>query len=204
MAPHVNGKLYYECMGRAGPVIAFIHPNPMDQSCWIYQLAHLSTWFRCISIDIPGYGRSPTAEPGLTMDDMAEACWEAIDDAYPGETCILTGCSTGSRIAPFMYHQRPEKTAALVVCGTGYTAVSDVGVRRSKQYRDRGIDFRWGYTLEDFSGPFSGDAYGVKFFCRSVQPAEIPVCRCRLDHLPVRGASTCHCRKNITRRSAVL
>ena len=31
----------------------------------------------------PGYGRSPKADAGLTMTDMAEACWEAIDDALP-------------------------------------------------------------------------------------------------------------------------
>src|SRR3954462_6256449 len=80
MAKHIEGPLYYERMGRTGPVMAFVHPNPMDQSCWIYQMAHLSTWYRCIAIDIPGYGRSPKAKPGLTMDDMAQACWEAIDD----------------------------------------------------------------------------------------------------------------------------
>jgi pimeloyl-ACP methyl ester carboxylesterase len=77
MAQHIHGPLYYERMGRTGPVIAFVHPNPMDQSCWIFQLAHLSTWYRCIAIDIPGYGRSPKADAGLTMTDMAEACWEA-------------------------------------------------------------------------------------------------------------------------------
>ena len=63
MAQNIQGPLYYERMGRTGPVIAFIHPNPMDQSCWIFQMAHLSTWYRCISIDIPGYGRSPKAWP---------------------------------------------------------------------------------------------------------------------------------------------
>ncbi len=120
MAQHIHGPLYYERMGRTGPVIAFIHPNPMDQSCWIFQMAHLSTWYRCIAIDIPGYGRSPKADAGLTMTDMAEACWEAIDDALPGEKAILVGCSVGSSLAPHMYHQRPDKTAALVLSGTGY------------------------------------------------------------------------------------
>ena len=78
MAQHIHGPLYYERMGRTGAVIAFIHPNPMDQSCWIFQMAHLSTWYRCIAIDIPGYGRSPKADAELTMTDMAEACWEAV------------------------------------------------------------------------------------------------------------------------------
>ena len=80
MAKHIDGPLYYEQMGRTGPVMAFVHPNPMDQSCWIFQMAQLSTWYRCIAIDIPGYGRSPKARPGLTMQDTAQACWETIED----------------------------------------------------------------------------------------------------------------------------
>ena len=102
MANKIHGPLYYERTGRTGPVMAFIHPNPMDQSCWLFQMAHMSTWYRCIAIDIPGYGRSPKANAGLTMGDMAEACWEAIEDALPGENAILVGCSVGSAIAPYM------------------------------------------------------------------------------------------------------
>ena len=100
MAQHIQGPLYYETMGREGPVMAFIHPNPMDQSCWLFQMAHMSTWYRCIAIDIPGYGRSPKADEGLTTADMAEACWETIDEAFPGDGAIVVGSSVGSVIAP--------------------------------------------------------------------------------------------------------
>ncbi len=154
MVQHIHGPLYYERMGRTGPVIAFIHPNPMDQSCWIFQMAHLSTWYRCITIDIPGYGRSPKADAGLTMEDMAEACWEAIDDALPGETAILVGCSTGSAIAPYMHHHRPDKTAALVLSGTGYTPGKEFAKRRIDAYTANGIDYRWAYTFEILSPAF--------------------------------------------------
>jgi pimeloyl-ACP methyl ester carboxylesterase len=141
-------------MGRTGPVIAFIHPNPMDQSCWIFQMTHLSTWYRCIAIDIPGYGRSPKADAGLTMSDMAQACWEAIDETMPGESAILAGCSVGSSIAPFMYHQRPNKTAALVLSGTGYNPTKEFTKRRIDNYTANGIDYRWAYTFEDLSPAF--------------------------------------------------
>lgn len=154
MAEHIHGQLYYERMGRTGPVMAFVHPNPMDQSCWIYQMAHLSTWYRCVAIDIPGYGRSPRAEPGLTMADLAEACWEAIDDAMPGERAILVGCSVGSAIAPYMYHERPDKTAAIILSGTGYNPGKEFAKRRIEAYTAKGIDYRWAYTFEDLSPAF--------------------------------------------------
>ena len=154
MAEHIDGPLYYERLGRTGPVIAFIHPNPMDQSCWIYQMAHLSTWYRCIGIDIPGYGRSPTARDGLTTGDMAQACWEAIDDALPGEDAILVGCSVGSQVAPYMYHHRPGKTAALVLAGAGYNSGKEFAQKRIDAYTKNGIEYRWAYTFEDFSPAF--------------------------------------------------
>ena len=37
MAAHIEGALYHERMGRDGPVMAFVHPNPMDQSCWLFR-----------------------------------------------------------------------------------------------------------------------------------------------------------------------
>ena len=154
MAQRIHGPLHYERMGRDGPAMAFLHPNPMDQSCWMFQMAHLSTWYRCIAIDIPGYGRSPKAEAGLTMDDMAEACWEAVDDALPGETAILVGCSVGSMIAPFMYHQRPDRTAALALSGTGYLPGKEFAARRIEAYGEHGIDYRRAYTFEDLSPAF--------------------------------------------------
>ena len=154
MAQHIDGPLYYERMGRTGPVIAFIHPNPMDQSCWIFQMAHLSTWYRCIAIDIPGYGRSPKARAGLTVADMAEGCWEAIEHAAGDDPAILVGCSVGAIILPYMHHARPDETSALIMCGIGDAPGKEFTAHRIEQYRERGIGLRWDYTFEDFSPAF--------------------------------------------------
>jgi pimeloyl-ACP methyl ester carboxylesterase len=141
-------------MGRTGPVMAFVHPNPMDQSCWIFQLAHMSTWFRCVAIDIPGYGRSPKARSGLTMQDMAQGCWEAIDDALSGEPAILVGCSVGSAIIVHMHHLRPQQTRALILSGTGYNPGKEFVPGRIKGYTEQGIGYRWGYVFDDLSPAF--------------------------------------------------
>ena len=154
MANHIDGPLYYETMGKRGPVMAFVHPNPMDQSCWIFQMAQMSTWYRCIAIDLPGYGRSPKAHAGLTMREIAQACWEAIDDAWPGERAILVGCSIGSSMLIWMHNARPQQTAALIMCGTGYNPAKDFIPPRIQAYEEQGIAYRWGYTFEDFSPAF--------------------------------------------------
>jgi len=163
MADHIEGPLYYERMGRTGPVMAFVHPNPMDQSCWIYQLAHLSSWYRCIAIDVPGYGRSPKAQPGLTMTDMAQGCWEAIDEIAPGEKAILVGCSVGSAIITSMHHVRPDKTSALVLSGTRYNPSKEFARQRIAAYKRHGIDYRWRYTFEDLSPAFRSNPLATFF-----------------------------------------
>ena len=164
MAEHILGPLYYERMGRAGPPMVFVHPNPMDQSCWLFQMAHLSTWYRCIAIDLPGYGRSPRAESGLTLADMAQGCWEAVDEAIGnpwgkgGEPAILVGCSVGSSIIQQMVHLRPAQTAALVLSGTGYNPPEESPPAfvkaRIRDYSAEGAGFRWRYTFQDLSPAF--------------------------------------------------
>jgi pimeloyl-ACP methyl ester carboxylesterase len=154
MAQNIDGPLYYERMGRIGPVMAFVHPNPMDQSCWIFQLAQMSTWFRCIAMDVPGYGRSPTCRKGITMNDIADACWEAIDEIAPGESAILVGCSVGSAIITYMHNRQPARTRALILSGTGYQPGKEFAHRRIADYKKNGIDFRWRYTFDDLSPAF--------------------------------------------------
>ena len=153
MAQHIHGPLYYERMGRKGPVIAFVHPNPMDQSCWIFQMAHLSTWYRCVAIDIPGYGRSPKADAGidhgrhgrgLLGSDRRRAARRESDPRRLFGRII---------IAPYMYHLRPDKTAALVLSGTGYNPTKEF-TKRIDAYTANGIDYRWAYTFEDLSPAF--------------------------------------------------
>ena len=154
MARHIDGPLYYERTGRTGPVMAFVHPNPMDQSCWIYQMAHLSTWYRCIAIDLPGYGRSPKAVRGLSLNDLAQACWEAIDEIEPDEWAVLVGCSVGSAVVHYMHLQQPQRARAIVLSGTGFNPAKEFAPRRIKAYSEQGIDYRWGYTFEDLSPAF--------------------------------------------------
>jgi len=181
MAPHINGPLYYERMGRSGPVMLFIHPNPLDQSAWMYQMAHFSTWFRCVAVDIPGYGRSPSASDGLSLEDIAEACWETVDEIAPGEPAILVGCSVGSQIAPQMYHQQPGRARALVLTGTGFRPIDDptAAQRRAMRisnYRELGVDYRWPYTFEDFSPAFRSTppaAYFAKLFTERNDDADV-------------------------------
>jgi pimeloyl-ACP methyl ester carboxylesterase len=163
MKHHIAGDLYYEVMGpkEAGPML-FIHPNPLDSSCWIFQLAHFSTWFRCIAVDLPGYGRSPRSEAGLSMTDLAEACWDVVD-RESSTPAVLVGCSIGSYVAQHMYHRRPDATQAIVLCGAGWRPTKAFPARRIAEYRERGLAHRYEYALQDFSPAFRSDPLATWF-----------------------------------------
>jgi pimeloyl-ACP methyl ester carboxylesterase len=162
MAEHIGGPLNYERLGKRGRPMVFVHPNPMDHTCWIYQMARFSTWFRTIGIDIPGYGRSPTASPGLTMQDIAQACWEAVDEVAD-EPCVLAGLSVGVHVVLHMAVQRPEQTLALIMTGSGYYPVKEFAAKRIQQYSEQGVAFRRQHAFEDYSPAFRETEY-AKYF----------------------------------------
>lgn len=154
MAEHINGPLNWEQLGKTGRPMVFVHPNPLDLSCWTYQMSHFSTWFRCIGIDLPGYGRSPSATAGLTMTDVAQACWEAIDESTD-EPAILVGESVGSNVILHMAHQRPARSLAMIHSGCSYRPVKDFAAKRVREYEQQGADFRKEHYLGVVSPAFA-------------------------------------------------
>ncbi|MCZ6610380.1 MAG: alpha/beta hydrolase, partial [Alphaproteobacteria bacterium] len=61
-----NGvDIHYEVAGE-GPPMVLIHANPFDHNLWMYQIAHFSTWFKVIAVDIRGYGRSEKVTKAYT------------------------------------------------------------------------------------------------------------------------------------------
>ena len=153
MAAHIDGRLHWERQGPAGPPLVLVHCNPMDLDCWLYQTAHLSTWFRTIAVDLPGYGRSPAATAGLTMDDVAQACWEAVD-ASTTDAAVLVGLSVGASVVAHMAAQRPGRTLALVLSGTGYHQPWKTFEHRIDAFRQQGLAYRYGYVLSLFGERF--------------------------------------------------
>jgi 3-oxoadipate enol-lactonase len=155
MAANIDGALYREVAGPAdAPLMVFVHPNPMDNAAWMYQLAHFSTWYRCVAVDLPGYGRSPRARAGLTLFDLAEACWEAADAEEAAGPVVLVGCSIGTNVVLHMQHLFPERTAAVVVSGAGYATEKPHLQRHIDAYGREGVAYRNAYALQDFSPAF--------------------------------------------------
>lgn len=160
----IRGPLNFEVAGPVGaPTMVFLHPTPLDSACWMYQVAHLSNWFRCVAIDLPGFGRSPKADSGTTMADVAVACWDAVDRSGARGEAIVMGCSLGSIAAQHMYHVRPELTRAVILTGAGWWEDRSFFDGRIANYRSKGFAFRYDHTLELFAPDFAASPMGVWF-----------------------------------------
>ena len=149
MPRHIPGPLYYEAIGATGMPMIFLHSTPDDHRLWLYQMASFSAWYRCLAVDIAGYGRSPAVQPGVTVDDHAESLWEIVDRHTSGGV-IVHGNSMGSELAMRMAQQRPSRVPALILSGCG-CPTSEIFLTWAKRYRDEGIALRHAQLLDHFA-----------------------------------------------------
>jgi pimeloyl-ACP methyl ester carboxylesterase len=111
-----NGlKIYYEVSGEGLPFL-MVHANPFDHNLWLYQIAHFSTYFKVVALDIRGYGRSEKPETPFSLRDMAEDVLGVCRDLDIKEA-LLGGVSVGSGIALLLGLERPELFKALILVG---------------------------------------------------------------------------------------
>lgn len=102
----------------AGRPIVFIHGWTMDHrdEMRTYEpiLAGLGGWRRHY-LDLPGMGRTP-ASPGIrTLDDMLEACLDAIAALVGSERFCLAGTSAGAYLARGVLARRREQVAGVLL-----------------------------------------------------------------------------------------
>jgi len=111
-----NGlKIYYEVSGEGFPFI-MVHANPFDHNLWMYQIAHFSTYFRVIAVDIRGYGRSDKPMTPFSLNDMAGDIL-GVCRAEQVAQAILGGVSVGSGIGLLLGLDHPEMFKALILVG---------------------------------------------------------------------------------------
>jgi pimeloyl-ACP methyl ester carboxylesterase len=157
--------------------LLFVHPNPMDASCWTFQMAHLSDRFRTIAVDLPGYGRSPSWQGPFDLDEVAAACWTVLDEESSSPVAIV-GCSVGAHVAMRMAVQRPDGLRALALSGTGHHPVGQpkgFASRRRAAFEDEGLAYRRRYLRENFSSGFRDTAIARWFeeLCLARGPGDL-------------------------------
>jgi 3-oxoadipate enol-lactonase len=124
MKIEINGiNIHYHDEGEGLPVI-FIHAFALNQTMWKEQVAALKNQYRCITLDLRGFGHSDVAGETSLMDKLAGDINELMK-ALAIDQAVLVGLSMGGYIAFAFYRNFPEAVRALVLADTRATADSE-------------------------------------------------------------------------------
>lgn len=132
-------QLHTERSGSGSPVV-FIHGWQNDASVWAPVVAELADAVECISVDLPGHGRS-------IVDDLADyeraAVLASLETVIDGcsEPPVLVGHSLGGFLSLSYAATRPGSVRGLVLVATG------------PGYRSEGPRTAWNQWVHDNSNP---------------------------------------------------
>jgi pimeloyl-ACP methyl ester carboxylesterase len=133
-----------------------VHANPFDHNLWMYQIAHFSTHFKVIAIDIRGYGRSDKPETPFSLKDMADDVLGVCrDENVTG--AILGGVSVGSGMAILLGLDHPEMFKAIILVGGSSGPGSSID-ERIHGYTKAGIGKYHIAHLRDLVAPAFADS----------------------------------------------
>jgi 3-oxoadipate enol-lactonase len=114
-------EIAFDDIGSGFPVV-FLHGFPLNRTMWEPQVTALVAEFRCITIDMRGFGGSGGGTPPYTIDRYADDV-AAVLDTLGIERAVIAGLSMGGYIAFALWRRHRHRVRALVLADT--RAVAD-------------------------------------------------------------------------------
>lgn len=109
-----GNSIAYVDEGTGDRVIIFIHGLGSYLPAWNKNIEELSKTFRCIAIDLPGYGKSTKMLHEGSPEYYADAI-SSFMDSMGLKKAVVAGHSMGGQIAIVMSLKYPEKVESLVL-----------------------------------------------------------------------------------------
>ena len=143
-----------------GIPVVFLHGFLGHQEDWGAFLDIFSKDFYCLTVDLPGHGKTPLDETNNSLPKAAEAL-NALLDQLGVKACHLVGYSMGGRLALQTVLKRPERFVTLTLEGScpGLKTEEECCLRIAqdgyiaRQIEKEKDDFR-GYLLKWYEQPF--------------------------------------------------
>ena len=150
--------VHYEVAGEGMPFI-MLHANPFDHNLWMYQIAHFSTRFKVIAMDIRGWGRSDKVTAEYTLAEMCADVLGVIENERV-DRAILMGCSVGAGMAILLGLDHPRLFEALILVG-GRSGAGTRFEERIEGYTQAGIEaYHLGHMKELVAPGFAESPLG--------------------------------------------
>ncbi len=99
--------IFHKMYGGGYPLI-FLHGFCETHFVWHTLIDDLQENFQVITLDLPGFGNSPILEEGFSIDDVAWAVKEKLDELGVKQ-CIMIGHSLGGYVTMSFVRQFPDQ-----------------------------------------------------------------------------------------------
>ncbi|MGI8914081.1 MAG: alpha/beta fold hydrolase [Chloroflexota bacterium] len=117
MLIHTNGiRLVGDDVG-AGEPLLFVHAFPLNRRMWAPQVEAFSDRYRCMTVDLRGFGESDAPAGPYSLDQLA-ADLAGLLDVQRIERVTLVGLSMGGYIAFAFWRRYADRLRALVLADT--------------------------------------------------------------------------------------
>lgn len=116
-------KINYNEVGK-GPAFVFLHGFLENSTMWNDLIDELSTSFKCITIDLPGHGKTGNLGYIHTIEDMADTVHVVLQKLKAEKTLII-GHSMGGYVALAYAEKYPEKLSSLILLNSTSQADND-------------------------------------------------------------------------------
>lgn len=138
----------------SGPTVILIHGFPMNQQVWNDFAEKLSVSLQVVTLDLPGFGKSPALPDGFSLDDVALAVHAWIrEKKYPQP--VIAGHSLGGYVALALADHDMDSMAGM--CLFHSTALPDSDEK--KQSRNKVLEFIEKQGVQAFTSNFIGQLY---------------------------------------------
>lgn len=136
--PHITGKTkidwHYDIEGE-GVIVIFIHGWGVDKRIWRQQSKYFSDYYKVVTVDLPGHGKS--GWENITLGEMADDLAHCLNELGIHQATVI-GSSLGGLMALKLYEVAPTLVQRMIFVGSmpkfaqseGYPHGLDVGKMR--------------------------------------------------------------------------
>ena len=102
------------------PAVVFIHGFCQSSAYWQPTLERVAgRGVHAVAVDLPGFGESASLPGPYTMEGLADALAQQLDDWGIGPKIVLVGGSMGGVVAQHFTLRHPERVERLLLVATG-------------------------------------------------------------------------------------
>jgi pimeloyl-ACP methyl ester carboxylesterase len=141
--------IHYRDQGKGFPLI-FIHGFCETHEIWKLVADSLSSDFRVITIDLPGFGKSTALPAPHSLDDVADTLLDFIQNKLKLSLCAVMGHSLGGYIVLAMIEKDPARFPCFGLIHS--TAYPDSEERKANRLKV--IDFVQAHGVKPFIESF--------------------------------------------------